>query len=294
MKKIIKGFLIILIISLLILVSNISYARFVDIKYPPNSSGYTDLTDEEADKQAEEKAENQADEGKTSQDYVGKSSNNNLKNLEVENAIIEPEFNSSIFDYTINLNDQSAKTIKINAEAEDEKATIQGIGEIQLTDGINKLQVIVTAENGNIKIYNLIVNLPYNQSDLRLNALEILGIHVNGGEDSQENLTPDFNKDIYEYTLTVPNEINGLNVKTEANAGILVSVTGQDPLKVGKNIVVIELTDNNDSSKKTSYVIQVERQEQKDDNFIIWGIGIAIVIIIVVIFIILMKKRKRK
>ena len=81
MKKIIKGFLIILIISLLILVSNISYARFVDIKYPPNSSGYTDLTDEEADKQAEEKAENQADEGKTSQDYVGKSSNNNLKNL---------------------------------------------------------------------------------------------------------------------------------------------------------------------------------------------------------------------
>ena len=294
MIKIERKILLILLIILLIFVSNVSYARFVDIEYPPNSSGYADFTDEEADRQEEEKASNQANEAKTSQDYVGKSSNNNLKTLEIENATLEPEFNSLIFDYTVTLNEQNAKKIRINAESEDEKATIQGIGEIQLTDGINKLQVIVTAENGNIKIYNLTVNLPYNQSELRLNSLEVAGMHIEGGGDSEEKLSPTFDKGVFEYTLIVPYEINGLNIKTEVDDGVFVSVSGQDPLEVGKNIVIIELTDNTDSNKKTSYIIQVERQEQEKINFVIIYVCILIfLILITVISIIIVRKRNK-
>ena len=59
MSKVKKFFLILLIISI-IFIANTSLARFADMEYPPNSSGYADFTDEEADKQAEEKAAREA------------------------------------------------------------------------------------------------------------------------------------------------------------------------------------------------------------------------------------------
>ena len=284
--KIVKKIILLGIMILLIVTTNTSYARLVDIEYPPNSTGYTDFTDEEADSQAEE----QTNESNTSEDYVGKSSNNNLKSLQIENAIIEPEFNAWILDYTVTLNDQHTRTINIVAEAEDETATVEGAGTIELSDGINNLQLIVRAENGNVKIYNLTINLPYIQSDLRLNSLEISGIHIDGGEDSEEKISPTFDRDIFEYTLTVPYEINGLNIKTDSEEGTYVSISGQDPLDVGNNTVIIEVNDSNDENNKTTYVIEVERETEKNINKLI-----IIIIILVVIFIIisLILKNKR-
>lgn len=296
MKKIRRTLFIALIILLtsIIFIANTSSARFADMEYPPNSSGYADFTDEEADKQAEEKAANQANEAKTSEDYVGKSSNNNLKTLEIENAKLEPEFNSLTLDYIVTPNEENTKTIKINAVPEDEKATVEGAGEVQLEDGINKLIVTVRAENGNVKMYNLTINLPYEQSDLRLTSLEIEGINIEGGDNKKERLSPDFSKDTFQYTLTVPYEINGLNVKTQANDGIYVSIKGQDPLEVGKNTVIVELTDTNDETKKTTYVIDVTREEKSEINWLIISISIAVILIVIIVIARYLKNRKKK
>ena len=62
---------------------NVSLAetgRLVDIPVPPESSGYTDFTEQEAKEKAEEFEKNKNN-LTTAQDYVGKSSNNYLKML---------------------------------------------------------------------------------------------------------------------------------------------------------------------------------------------------------------------
>lgn len=80
------------------------------------------------------------------------SKNNNLSSLEIEGYKLEPEFNKDKLEYTITLPKETYK-IKLNAKTEDSKASVSGIGEITLVDGENKLEVKVTAENGNVKTY---------------------------------------------------------------------------------------------------------------------------------------------
>lgn len=89
---------------------------------------------------------------KTTATTVRYSKNNNLSSLEIEGYKLEPEFNKDKLEYTITLPKETYK-IKLNAKTEDSKASVSGIGEITLVDGENKLEVKVTAENGNVKTY---------------------------------------------------------------------------------------------------------------------------------------------
>ena len=89
---------------------------------------------------------------KTTAPTVSYSKNNNLSSLEIEGYKLEPEFNKDKLEYTITLPKETYK-IKLNAKTEDSKASVSGIGEITLVDGENKLEVKVTAENGNVKTY---------------------------------------------------------------------------------------------------------------------------------------------
>ena len=81
-----------------------------------------------------------------------KSSNNSLKSLEIEGIKINPVFNKDKLDYTAVVSGDKEK-VYIKAEVEDEKASIEGLGEKELKEGINKFEIIVTAENGISKKY---------------------------------------------------------------------------------------------------------------------------------------------
>ena len=89
---------------------------------------------------------------KTTAPTVRYSKKNNLSSIEIEGYKLEPEFNKDKLEYTITLPKETYK-IKLNAKTEDSKASVSGIGEITLVDGENKLEVKVTAENGNVKTY---------------------------------------------------------------------------------------------------------------------------------------------
>ncbi len=86
------------------------------------------------------------------------STNNYLKNLEVEEHELTPKFNKETLEYKLNLDD-SIETIKIIAEKEDEKATIKGDGEQKVDLGENKFEIIVTSEKGTTKNYTIKVTL---------------------------------------------------------------------------------------------------------------------------------------
>ena len=84
--------------------------------------------------------------------------NNNLKSLTVDGQNIEPAFNKDTTEYKLSL-DQSVEKINIQASAESDKASVSGTGEKTLSQGENTIEVKVTAENGNEKIYKIIVTV---------------------------------------------------------------------------------------------------------------------------------------
>ena len=85
-------------------------------------------------------------------------SNNFLKELSIEGQNITPAFHKDITEYNISL-DQSVEKIVVNAKAESDKASISGTGEKALSSGENTIEIKVTAENGNEKIYKIIVKV---------------------------------------------------------------------------------------------------------------------------------------
>lgn len=101
-----------------------------------------------------------------------KSSNNYLKSLSVEGSELNPKFDKGTTEYNVTLPKNTEK-IKISASKEDDKASISGDGEKTVSEGMNKLEIVVTAENGYKKTYILNVeveedpiNVKYNDEDL--------------------------------------------------------------------------------------------------------------------------------
>ena len=82
------------------------------------------------------------------------SSDNSLKSLTIEGFDINPEFNKDTLEYKVSLSSDTTK-IKINAEKNDDKATISGVGEVDVKEGNNVISITVTAENGSTRTYKI-------------------------------------------------------------------------------------------------------------------------------------------
>lgn len=93
---------------------------------------------------------------------AGYSKNNNLGSLSVEGAELSPAFNKDVTEYTATLPVDTTKA-KIIATAADSKASITGAGEIDVVDGLNKVEITVTAEHGEKKTY--VINLTVQELD---------------------------------------------------------------------------------------------------------------------------------
>ena len=87
-----------------------------------------------------------------------KSSNNALASLTVSAGELTPAFDPTITDYTLSLPLRTNK-ITFTATPSDSKATVQGNGEVALRSGENKVAVVVTAEDGSAKTYNITVKV---------------------------------------------------------------------------------------------------------------------------------------
>ena len=85
-------------------------------------------------------------------------SDNSLKSLVVENYQIIPNFSKDVLEYSLEV-DESVEKVNIKAEANSSKAEVIGIGEKNLSQGNNTVEVKVTAENGNERIYKIIITV---------------------------------------------------------------------------------------------------------------------------------------
>lgn len=89
---------------------------------------------------------------------VKKSSDANLSSLEVEGVTISPDFSKDTLEYTVELPAETTK-INIKASTNDGKASVRGTGEVEVSDGSNKIEIVVTAEDGTTKTYSLVANV---------------------------------------------------------------------------------------------------------------------------------------
>ena len=80
------------------------------------------------------------------------SGDSSLSNMYIDDATISPEFNKDTLEYTTELQPDTTK-INIVATPNHRGASISGIGVREVTDGDNRLEIVVTAENGTTSTY---------------------------------------------------------------------------------------------------------------------------------------------
>lgn len=90
--------------------------------------------------------------GSSSNDNRERSSNNNLKSISIENVTLTPDFNKDNLEYKAVVSGDIEK-INIQAESEDDRAAIDGLGEKDLVEGVNRFELKVYAENDEEKVY---------------------------------------------------------------------------------------------------------------------------------------------
>lgn len=185
-----------------------------------------------------------------------KKTNAYLSSLTVDNTLVT-DFNKETFEYTLDNVPYSKTSININAILEDNDATIEGIGNINLTTGLNEIKVVVTAQNGNKLTYKINVTREKN-NNAKLSLLSISGY----------TLTPNFDGDNLEYTVTVSENLEKITkndvtaILEDSNAHIvkdeevILSTTSDNYYKV---VVTAE-----DGITTNTYKIKIIRPKSSD------------------------------
>lgn len=87
------------------------------------------------------------------------SDNNYLSSLSIDGYALNKEFCKDNSNYFVTISDTSVDNINISAEAEEDKSIVCIYGEKDLKEGINKILINVTAENGDIRTYRIYVTI---------------------------------------------------------------------------------------------------------------------------------------
>lgn len=97
------------------------------------------------------------------------------------------------------------------------------------------------------------------EDNFYINSVILKGIKENG-ETENIKLSPEFNKDIYEYTCNISAQINKIEIQKEAGQYTnSIIVTGGEELKVGENIITLMLSAEDHQAK--TYTIKVIKEE---------------------------------
>lgn len=86
------------------------------------------------------------------------SKNNYLSSLSIEGRELLPGFNRDVMEYNVELEPETT-SINVIASVADSTASINGAGPREVTDGDNRIEVVVTAQNGTTRTYVINANV---------------------------------------------------------------------------------------------------------------------------------------
>lgn len=207
-----------------------------------------------------------------------RSTNNNLKNIEIESAKLNPMFSSDVLEYNVKVLYEVTK-LNITYETEEENAKVEVIGNVdKLNEGENLITLKVTSEHGEVKEYKINVTKLKENETLGDNP-DITSIIVSGYDIK-------FNKSQQVYSIKIKNEKElDIKVELEDNTSTY-KIAGNENLKDGSIIKIIS-TSKDGSTREYRIIIE------KESKVLLYIIGILVVLSVIglIIYIILNKKK---
>jgi len=183
-----------------------------------------------------------------------RSTNSFLKSLSLEPATINFKKDNYVYRVVV---DNSVTKINIKAEAEDNRSTLDGVGEKPLAVGTNMFRVTSTAENGESKVYTITVlrKNKANDEDILSRNTKMLALRLNGKPiQLQDN--------IYSYLVSVENDVAVADFEADLeDPKALAMLDGNRNLKVGINKFSVIITAEN--GDVVTYEVIVERKEAR-------------------------------
>lgn len=185
------------------------------------------------------------------------TNNAKLKTLRLDKEGLTPDFNKDIIEYYLTV-PSSENNIEILALSENPNATIEITGNTNLKNGLNVIKALIISEDKTQQNTYTIYVTKTNDINMANTNLETLAIQ-------DVLLTPPFNSNTTYYQTEIPYETENLNILAiPENEKANVKIEGKENLKVGDNIIKINITAENGFTKKT-FQINVHRRNQEEE-----------------------------
>ena len=188
--------------------------------------------------------------GKVSISATEPSSSSLIGSLYIDGFDIQPTFSRTNYSYTLTV-PPNTTSVDIKAKKGDESQTITGTGEKKLQYGANRARVIVTAQDGSSRTYEIMIY----RTDNRTGDTSLRSINV-----SNTNIKYEEGKTTYETTVSRSIDSVLITART-SDANATLSGTGKKNLAIGKNTFTLTVTSS--GGKTTTYTIIVNRSTEE-------------------------------
>ena len=225
------------------------------------------------------------------------SNNKDLKSLSVGDSLeLTPAFSADVTEYTLAVG-EDVTSLDVEAVADDENAKVEITGNDNLLMGENTVEIKVTAEDGTVRTYTINVTKG-DTAAIAENTISLETLSIDG-----YTLSPAFSKNIYEYTLDIPDtSVTSLNVNAISDTDdASIEIIGNNNLQLGENVITI-LVKSADGSEVTTYQVIANIHEPEktqiiagidnEDLFLYGGVGLAALVVIIIIAVVAVKHRK--
>ena len=150
---------------------------------------------------------------------------NALSNIKVNNEELIPSFDKDIKVYNYYTDSES---VNISVK-KDKNEIINGEGVYTLDSNYKKIIISSNIDN------DYVINVFKNYDKREYDSGELLSLNIDG-------YNINYNKDIYDYDITLNNE-NNLNIKYEVNDNTSVVITGNGNFNKSNNLIKIKVGD---------------------------------------------------
>ncbi len=178
------------------------------------------------------------------------SSQTLIGTLYVEGYTLQPTFSKTVYQYNL-IVPPDVSSVNVFASKSDSRQTITGDGYKKLSYGDNNFPVIVTAQDGSSRTYNITVHRTDNRNgDTSLKSLNV----------SDTNIKYENDKNVYE--ATVSRSVEDILITARANdPNATIIGTGRKKLNIGSN--TFNLTVESSGGRESNYTIIINRSTEE-------------------------------
>lgn len=180
---------------------------------------------------------------------VNPSTSTFISDLGVEGYTMSPTFSRTTYDYRLTVPSNVTK-VNIKATKGDANQTITGTGERRLEYGLNRVRVVVSAQDGSSRTYQIMITRTDNRTgDTTLKSLGVSDTSIA------------YQKDKTTYDAIVGVKVESILITATANdSSATITGTGTKQLNPGLNTFNIRVTSSNGA--ESTYTINITRSNE--------------------------------